>query len=576
MVAGVLVWAAIAGATCDVDPPGTPCADDGNPCSLDVCDGLGTCVHPTGGQAACDDGDPCTVGDACADGVCVGMVVPAACVDAAVCYRTRRESGFDRVTVRLDDGTRLSGGRVARPRDFCLPARTDGGAPIQPAVSLAAYRVRARGDAGVGTWRVTDPFGAFDAEVGAIDRLLVATTASATDPPPAPPAPRTANHYACRRLRPAPGGILPTGIPVTAEDPLGVHSAVLVRARWLCQPTDIDVPGTGVEHPRTSLVCYAVRQSDTVAAALAQHVANQLGLGSLEAVAARELCVPASARPPVEPCLTSGDECGLPCCREYVGQHPECAYDPVVSNPRYLGCAGPTVLVDRTHVNFHQVTPETERNPGRFWGFAKLLGRDGYVVRDSAVPFGDLLPATTARIVVLANAQPLAGDEAVSPADVAALVAWVEQGGSLLLTVDHPPFDQAGALLAALGLVRSGLNARQFTFTRSAGTLNGSAEIANGTGPGDVVDEVTTFRGTAFSIAPEPPPQAEYEPVLVYPDDAPGQVDGLLQGVAIRFGAGRVYVSGESGGLTAQNTFGMHLTPDNEQFVRNVVHWLDP
>ena len=87
---------------------------------------------------------------------------------------------------------------------------------------------------------------------------------------------------------------------------------------------------------------------------------------------------------------------------------------------------------------------------------------------------------------------------------------------------------------------------------------------------------MTTFRGTAFSIAPDPPPEAEYEPVLVYPDDAPGQVDGLLQGVAIRFGAGRVYVSGESGGLTAQNTFGMHLTPDNEQFVRNVVHWLDP
>jgi hypothetical protein len=38
---------------------------------------------------------------------------------------------------------------------------------------------------------------------------------------------------------------------------------------------------------------------------------------------------------------------------------------------------------------------------------------------------------------------------------------------------------------------------------------------------------------------------------------------------------GRVYVSAESGGLTAQDSFGMHETPDNEQYVRNVVHWLD-
>jgi hypothetical protein len=45
--------------------------------------------------------------------------------------------------------------------------------------------------------------------------------------------------------------------------------------------------------------------------------------------------------------------------------------------------------------------------------------------------------------------------------------------------------------------------------------------------------------------------------------------------MAIQFGAGRIYLSAESGGLTAQNTFGMQETPDNEQYVRNIVHWLD-
>src|SRR5262249_8466792 len=116
---------------------------------------------------------------------------------------------------------------------------------------------------------------------------------------------------------------------------------------------------------------------------------------------------------------------------------------------------------------------------------------------------------------------------------------------------------------------------RQHTFTRAAGDLNGASVIANGTAPGDVVDEVTTFTGTAFSISPTPAPQASYEPVLTFPPGTRGGLDGLLQGVAIQFGAGRVYVSGESGGLTAQNSFGMQFTPGNEQFLRNIIHWLD-
>ncbi len=45
--------------------------DDGNPCTVDTCDGLGGCTNtPT--PAPCDDGDNCTVGDLCADGVCAG------------------------------------------------------------------------------------------------------------------------------------------------------------------------------------------------------------------------------------------------------------------------------------------------------------------------------------------------------------------------------------------------------------------------------------------------------------------------------------------------------------------------
>jgi hypothetical protein len=152
---------------------------------------------------------------------------------------------------------------------------------------------------------------------------------------------------------------------------------------------------------------------------------------------------------------------------------------------------------------------------------------------------------------------------------VTALVTWVEEGGSLLLSIDHPPFEKTDALLAAFGLEQLGSGARRFTFTVTNGGLNAAAPVADG------ISEVSTFSGTAFRISASPPPQASYEIVLIYPPDAPSSLVGWLQGVTIEFGAGRVYVSGESGSLTAQNSFGMQETPDNEQFVRNIIHWLD-
>jgi hypothetical protein len=134
--------------------------------------------------------------------------------------------------------------------------------------------------------------------------------------------------------------------------------------------------------------------------------------------------------------------------------------------------------------------------------------------------------------------------------------------------------DRVEALLTALGLVHSGSNAPEQTFTRTAG-LNPASVIANGSGPDEAIDEVTTFVGTAFGIAPTPPSQAHYEPVPTFPPGSKRSIEGLLQGVTIELGAGRVYVSGESGGLAAQESFGMQFTPDNEQYVLNIVHWLD-
>jgi hypothetical protein len=51
-------------------PLNTPCSDDGNVCTDDVCDGSGTChVNNT---LPCDDGSACTLNDTCTGGSCVG------------------------------------------------------------------------------------------------------------------------------------------------------------------------------------------------------------------------------------------------------------------------------------------------------------------------------------------------------------------------------------------------------------------------------------------------------------------------------------------------------------------------
>jgi cysteine-rich repeat protein len=54
---------------CRLDGPGAPCADDGNACTADVCDGAGACGHPVN-AAACDDGVFCNGADTCDGGEC--------------------------------------------------------------------------------------------------------------------------------------------------------------------------------------------------------------------------------------------------------------------------------------------------------------------------------------------------------------------------------------------------------------------------------------------------------------------------------------------------------------------------
>ena len=88
-------------------------------------------------------------------------------------------------------------------------------------------------------------------------------------------------------------------------------------------------------------------------------------------------------------------------------QVPDDNYNPPIANPAYPAGGGPVVAIDEAHFNFHTMG-------GRFGPFARLLQRDGYVVRPSTSQFS----AQSLRGVdILVIANPLARSTAAQDPD---------------------------------------------------------------------------------------------------------------------------------------------------------------
>ncbi len=130
-------------------------------------------------------------------------------------------------------------------------------------------------------------------------------------------------------------------------------------------------------------------------------------------------------------------------CTASAQQQADTTFQPVVTNPTFAPGAGPVVLVDEAHHNFHTAA-------GRYLGFARVLRADGYVVRPSTRRFAtDALDE--ADVLVISNAihesnlqaWQLPTPSAFTDDEIAHVQAWVEQGGALLLIADHMPFPGA-------------------------------------------------------------------------------------------------------------------------------------
>lgn len=275
-------------------------------------------------------------------------------------------------------------------------------------------------------------------------------------------------------------------------------------------------------------------------------------------------------------------------------------FQPTVSSPTFLSGAGPRVLIDAAHHNFHTA-------PGRFKPLADLLRADGYRLGECQSRF-DAASLGQADLLIVANALHAENVErweqptpsAFTDDEINAVRGWVERGGRLLLIADHTPFGGAAAELAGAfgvefhnayawgpGHDRPSID----LFTPQDGTLADHPAV-HGSSPSTAIRQVATFSGQAFDA------KGPFVSLLQFPAESKlllsprangfdaelprRSAEGWSQGAVAMWGTGRVAMFGEAAMFSAQRLglakrkLGMNhpAAKQNSQFVLNLTHWL--
>jgi hypothetical protein len=271
-------------------------------------------------------------------------------------------------------------------------------------------------------------------------------------------------------------------------------------------------------------------------------------------------------------------------------------FDAKVPNPAYKK-SGPKVLFDEAHNNFHTAT-------GRYKPFADLITNDGYQITANKEKFSKET-LKDHQILVISNAlgaarmnDPLAGNAAFTEAESDAVRDWVKAGGALLLIADHAPMGGASQSLAQrFGVDMSKMftmdqenhdkesqNPGFIVYTRESGRL-ADHPVTRGRNDAERVNKIITFTGQSLK---GPADSVAFLKLADSARDAmpgtnpnPASAAGRSQGLAMKFGKGRVIVMGEAGMLSAQVVqpqnvkFGMNRDGiDNRQLALNIMHWL--
>ena len=286
----------------------------------------------------------------------------------------------------------------------------------------------------------------------------------------------------------------------------------------------------------------------------------------------------------------------LPCWL-FSQQIPDTTFNPVIKNPEYKSGKGSLVFIDEGHHNFH--TKE-----GRYLPFARLLEKDGYLVKGYKGEFTQK-KLDAGKILVIANALNEANEgnwslptpSAFTEEEIKIVGKWVHDGGSLFLIADHMPWPGAAAKLAAVFGFKfyNGFNFDVINpsyFRRSDNTIIANI-ITNGRDSSETVRQIPNTEGQAFQIPEDATPILVFDnsSMLLMPDtswvfhsNTPMiKIEGWSQGAFKSYGKGRVAVFGEASMFSAQigdpgnRKMGMNRfdAKDNYKLLLNTIHWLD-
>lgn len=275
-------------------------------------------------------------------------------------------------------------------------------------------------------------------------------------------------------------------------------------------------------------------------------------------------------------------------------------FDARVPKPAYA-IIHPKALLDEAHNNFHTAS-------GRYKPFADLITNDGYQVTPNKQKFTkERLKGCDVLVISNALGAPAmrsaaASNPAFTDEECDAVRDWVRQGGNLLLIADHAPM---GAANEKLGLrfgveMSKGYTADPANHDEETGSqsfikysidnkLLVDHPITRGRDAGERISKVIAFtgqslRGPEASVAFLKLADTAVDVTPARQGSEAKQVSaaGHAQGIAFKFGKGRVVVLGEAGMLSAQigagpskRKFGMNRPGiDNRQLALNIMHWL--
>lgn len=123
----------------------------------------------------------------------------------------------------------------------------------------------------------------------------------------------------------------------------------------------------------------------------------------------------------------------LICCNLRAQQVQDTSYNPIIEHPVYKPGQGSVVFIDEGHNNYHS-------KDGRYSPFAKVLEKDGYVIKAYKGSFEEK-SLKEGKILVIANPLnkinvdnwTLPTPSAFTEDEIKTLDKWVKQGGSLIL-----------------------------------------------------------------------------------------------------------------------------------------------